>query len=62
MSEAELAQIPNVPKGGPLEEYRKQASFDWKKIKLFFEDFELTQYKVIRILMILNFFEYYYMT
>lgn len=46
MTDAELKKIPDVPRGGPLEEYRKQASFNWKKIKLFFEDYELTKYKV----------------
>lgn len=46
MSNDEIAQIPDWPRGGQLEDYRKQASFDWRKIKLFFEDFELTKYKV----------------
>jgi hypothetical protein len=49
MSEAELNKIDDMPKGGPLEEYRKKASFNWKKMKLFFEDLEIIQYKVIKI-------------
>lgn len=42
-SETEL--IEDLPRG-PLDFYRKQASFDWKKLKLFFEDPELLKIKV----------------
>lgn len=38
--------IENLPPG-PLDHYRKQASFDWKKMKLFFEDPELLKIKVV---------------
>jgi acyl-CoA oxidase len=32
---------------GPLDVYRKQASFDWKKLKLFLEDDAITGFKVM---------------
>jgi hypothetical protein len=38
--------IPDVPRGGPLESYRKLATFNWKEFKLFFDDAELIQYRV----------------
>ena len=47
MSEADLNEIENMPKGGPLEEYREKATFNWKRMKLFFEELELIRYKVI---------------
>jgi hypothetical protein len=31
---------------GPLDHYRKQASFPWKKLRLFIEDEELLKFKV----------------
>lgn len=31
---------------GPLDEYRKQAKFDWKKLKFFFENPDLLKLKV----------------
>ncbi|XP_059473376.1 peroxisomal acyl-coenzyme A oxidase 3-like [Neocloeon triangulifer] len=31
---------------GPLDEYRKQASFDWKKLKIFLEDEEQLRFKM----------------
>ena len=46
MSESDLSQIEDMPKGGPLDQYRKMASFNWKKMKLFFEDIDLVNYKV----------------
>lgn len=46
MSENDLNEIEDMPKGGPLDEYRHKASFNWKKMKLFFEDTELIKYKV----------------
>jgi acyl-CoA oxidase len=46
MSTVDNNLIPDVPKGGPLEEYRKKASFDWKQMKLFFEEPEHIRYKV----------------
>ena len=39
--------IEDVPKGGPLAVYRQKISFDWKKMKLFFEDSELIEFRVI---------------
>lgn len=45
MSESEMSQIEDLPRGGPLESYRKSASFNWKKMKLFFEELDLIQYK-----------------
>jgi hypothetical protein len=38
--------LPDFPPG-PLDIYRKQASFDWKKLKLLLEDEEITGFKVI---------------
>ncbi len=49
MSEAELNEIEDLPKGGPLEIYRAKSSFNWKKMKLFFESLDLINYKVIFI-------------
>ena len=46
MSSSDKAKIADVPKGGPLENYRNKASFDWKDLKLFFDDIELITYKV----------------
>ncbi|XP_068085337.1 peroxisomal acyl-coenzyme A oxidase 3 isoform X2 [Anabrus simplex] len=37
--------LPDFPPG-PLDVYRKQASFDWKKLKLFVEDEELLKFKL----------------
>lgn len=37
--------IPELP-SGPLDDYRKLATFDWKKMKLFFEDPDLLKIKV----------------
>ncbi|CAM6006636.1 unnamed protein product [Sphagnum balticum] len=51
MSDTELSQIEDLPKGGPLEAYRKTASFNWKKMKLFFEDLELIKYKMFEELL-----------
>ena len=46
MSDEELKQIEDVPKGGPLESYRLKASFDWKKMKLFIDPLDHILYKV----------------
>jgi hypothetical protein len=46
INEKDLDELEDVPKGGPLAEYRAKASFNWKKIKLFFEEIELFKYKV----------------
>ena len=46
MAENELRQIKDWPKGGPLDEYRKRASFDWKKMKLFLEDIDVINFRV----------------
>lgn len=37
--------IKDLP-SGPLDHYRKQAKFDWKKLKLVFEDAEDLKTKV----------------
>jgi hypothetical protein len=37
--------IPNLPEG-PLNFYRNQASFDWKKLKLVFDKPEILKLKV----------------
>lgn len=38
--------IPDLPKGGPLAEYRKRATFDWKDLKLIFEEEQTLKTKV----------------
>jgi hypothetical protein len=38
--------LPDFPPG-PLDNYRKQATFPWKKLRLFVEDEELLKFKVI---------------
>ena len=43
--EQETDFIPDLPKG-PLNIYRKQASFDWKKLKLVFDKPEILKLKV----------------
>ncbi|XP_069704867.1 uncharacterized protein [Periplaneta americana] len=40
----EMELLPDFPPG-PLDVYRKKASFDWKKLKLFLEDESLTEFK-----------------
>lgn len=47
--------IPDLPKGGPLAEYRKRANFDWKVLKLIFEEEQILKTKVCRFY---NFTEY----
>jgi hypothetical protein len=37
--------LPDFPPG-PLDSYRKQASFSWKKLRLFIEDEDLLKFKV----------------
>jgi acyl-CoA oxidase len=46
MSKNELDQIPDMPKGGPLQVYRDKATFNWKKMKLFLDDIEFINYRV----------------
>lgn len=36
--------IPEIP-GGPLDHYRRQATFDWKKLKVFLEGEDLLRFK-----------------
>lgn len=43
--EQETDFIPELP-DGPLNVYRKQASFDWKKLKLVFDKPEILKLKV----------------
>jgi acyl-CoA oxidase len=38
--------LPDFPPG-PLDAYRNQASFDWKKLRLFLEDESITEFKVV---------------
>jgi acyl-CoA oxidase len=45
MSQTDMQQLKDVPKGGPLEKYRLKSSFNWKKMKLFFEDIDLIKFK-----------------
>lgn len=45
MAEQGTSIIPNLP-SGPLDEYRRKASFDWKTLKLVFEDPEMFQLKI----------------
>ena len=39
---------------GPLDLYRKRASFDWKQMKLFIEGEDVLKFKVKKLLLILN--------
>lgn len=39
---------------GPLDHYRKQAKFDWKKMKFFIENPELLKTKVSSIVLMKN--------
>ena len=41
-----MSELDDMPKGGPLAEYRARASFNWKKLALFFEEIDLIRYKV----------------
>jgi len=45
MAEELLQDFP----AGPLDRYRKQASFDWKKMRVFMEEDELLAMKVRQI-------------
>ena len=45
MSEDNLNEIEALPKGGPSEEYRLKASFNWKKMKLFLETMDVIKFK-----------------
>ena len=49
MSESDINSLEDLPKGGPLEIYRQKSSFNWKNMKLFFEDLELIRYKVFKL-------------
>lgn len=37
---------------GPLEAYRKQASFDWKALKIYIEEEEIIKFKVLQTIRI----------
>lgn len=37
---------------GPLDRYRKIASFDWKKMKIFLDSEELVDYQVCMLIII----------
>lgn len=45
MTPVDTSFIEDLPIG-PLDHYRKQASFDWKKLKLVFEDADTLKIKV----------------
>ncbi len=46
MTEKELSVVRAMPKGGPLAPYRALASFDYRRLKLFFESADLIKFKV----------------
>lgn len=46
--------IHNLPKG-PLEEYRKRASFNWKSLKLHLEGEDFVQSQVLLLFIIFSF-------
>lgn len=48
MSAVDTSFLEDLPKG-PLDLYRKQARFNWKRLKLVFEDPEYLKIKVIFI-------------
>nr|CAD7403730.1 unnamed protein product [Timema cristinae] len=58
MDKPELSKInvetdlPNFPPG-PLDQYRAQASFDWKRMKLFIEDERLLKFKPLTLIILL---------
>lgn len=39
-------QLLRDPPPGPLDEYRKKASFNWKKMRLFMDGEDILRYKV----------------
>ncbi|KAL0272768.1 UNVERIFIED_CONTAM: hypothetical protein PYX00_005616 [Menopon gallinae] len=45
MTEEQPLTIPDLP-SGPLDVYRKQASFDWKKMRIYMEDEKLLRVKM----------------
>ncbi|XP_059473398.1 peroxisomal acyl-coenzyme A oxidase 3-like [Neocloeon triangulifer] len=45
LSEEEVEILPDFPPG-PLDSYRKQATFDWKKLRLFIENEDLLKFKM----------------
>lgn len=47
MPQLNTSFIDDLP-SGPLDRYRKQAKFNWKKLKLIFEEDELLKLKVTR--------------
>lgn len=53
--------IPDLP-SGPLDPYRKKATFDWKKLRLVFEEVNLLRVKVYTLnaicILFLNFSTY----
>lgn len=44
-SDPDTSFIPDLP-SGPLDSYRKRAKFDWKKLRLVFEEKNLLKMKV----------------
>lgn len=48
LTESDTKFIPNLPKG-PLDEYRNQVKFDWKRLRLVFEDIHTAKIKVSKI-------------
>lgn len=42
---ADTSFIPDLPTG-PLDAYRNKAQFDWKKLRLIFEQIDLLKVKV----------------
>lgn len=49
--ESKSTIIPDLP-SGPLDSYRKQASFNWKQLKIVLEDQEQLKWKVAILLQI----------
>ena len=39
-------EIFRDPSPGPLDEYRKRASFDWKRMKMFYYDEDILRFQV----------------
>lgn len=39
-------ELMKDPPSGPLDEYRKTASFDWKKMRLFYDGEDVLKFKV----------------
>ena len=47
MDDTKFEILPDLPESGPLSMARKQASFNWKDMRILMEDEALLRYKVM---------------